>query len=108
MLNWILQHLLELVFSTILAILSLGLKTAIKMVKEEHEEQERLKEGVLALLHNELYQLAKELIKKNEIDTEEFKNLEYIYESYEALGGNGTGKILFEKCKEIFKEKGVQ
>lgn len=58
-------------------------------------------EALLALLHDRLYQLARQYIYKEEITLEELQNLKHIYCAYNALGGNGTGKKLYEKCLDL-------
>lgn len=35
------------------------------------------------------------------IDTAALKNLEYLYSSYHALGGNGTGTELYTRAKGL-------
>lgn len=35
------------------------------------------------------------------IDTAGLKNLEYLYKSYHALGGNGTGTELYNRAKAL-------
>lgn len=50
-----------------------------------------LLDGVLAILHDRIYQACQYYIKQGSIDTGGLKNLEYLYKSYHALGGNGTG-----------------
>ena len=55
---------------------------------------------LLGLAHDRLYYLSSTYIYRECITTDEFDNLRYLYEAYAALGGNGTGKKLFdEACK---------
>ena len=60
-----------------------------------------LVEAVLAMNHDQLYRQGEFYILSGEITVSELKNLEYLYSGYHALGGNGTGTELFEKCKEL-------
>lgn len=69
--------------------------------KKESEEQKCLKSGMISLLHNELFKNCKEYISHNEITVAELDNLESLYRSYHALGGNGTGTELYERCKKL-------
>lgn len=62
---------------------------------------QRLDSGVLAINHDRLYQACTFFILTGEITVDELKNLEYLYEGYHALGGNGTGTELYEKCKDL-------
>lgn len=69
------------------------------------KKDERTK-ALLALLHNEIYTICEQALKKNTIDTDEFDNLACLYEPYKALGGNSTGEVLYEKVKALIEEKG--
>lgn len=60
-----------------------------------------LVEAVLAMNHDQLYRQGEFYILTNEITVSELRNLEYLYNGYHALGGNGTGTEIFEKCKEL-------
>lgn len=57
--------------------------------------------AVMAISHDTLYRHGEFYVLTNEITVEEMKNMEYIYRGYHALGGNGTGTELYEKCKEL-------
>lgn len=58
-------------------------------------------ELMLAIGHDKLYRFSEFYIMTNQITLQELKNLEYIYTGYHALGGNGTGTELFERCKDL-------
>lgn len=60
-----------------------------------------LLEGVLAILHDRIYQACHYYLKKGYIDASGLKNLEYLYKSYHALGGNGTGTELYNRAKAL-------
>lgn len=77
------------------------LRLIVKKRKEEKAEQGALKEGVLALLHDRLYQGCTHHINNGYITTEELKNMEYLYNGYHELGGNGTGTELYERVKDL-------
>lgn len=68
---------------------------------------ELVEEGLLAVLHDRLYQACRFYLARNDRDNkpwitaEELKNLEYLYDGYSALGGNGTCKELYERCREL-------
>lgn len=54
-----------------------------------------------ALLHHEIFQTAKEALKKNYITEYELENLEELYIPYKKIGGNGTAEKLFNDCKQL-------
>lgn len=60
-----------------------------------------LKNAILAQLHDTIYRLTEEYIERGYITLDELDNLEYIYQSYQALGGNGSGEYRFLKVKEL-------
>lgn len=60
-----------------------------------------LLDGVLAILHDRIYQSCHQYLKLGYIDTSGLKNLEYLYKSYHALGGNGTGTELYNRAKAL-------
>ncbi len=64
-------------------------------------EYKNIKTGLLAMMHDRLYQGCTYYIKMGYIDTAGLKNLEYLYVSYHALGGNGTGTELYNRAKSL-------
>ena len=60
-----------------------------------------IKEGLLAILHDRLYQACTYYITLGYIDTVGLKNIEYIYKAYHPLGGNGTGTELYNRAKAL-------
>lgn len=68
-------------------------------------DQEAVKTGLLALLHDRIYQLGEFYILSGYITFDEFDNLTYLYKPYEALKGNSTGTDIYEKCKALPREK---
>lgn len=95
------NHWVEWLFAALLALLTAGYKLLLERVKAYREEQKALKEGVLALLHDRLYQGCRYHIHNGQITDGEMSNMEYLYNGYHALGGNGTGTELFERIKKL-------
>ena len=60
-----------------------------------------LLDGVLAILHDRIYQACQHYIQQGYIDASGLKNLEYLYRSYHTLGGNGTGTELYNRAKAL-------
>lgn len=64
---------------------------------------EKIGEGVVALLHFRLYAECGRIIEEDYCSVEEWEDLTHLYQSYIALGGNGTGTLLYEKAASVFK-----
>lgn len=108
MIEFIIKYWLEVGFGLLCAAVGAGFRLMSKKLKERQKEEkarqaelETLKEGVLALLHDRLYQGCRYHIHNGEITYDEMKNMEYLYNGYHALGGNGTGTELFDRVKKL-------
>ena len=119
MIEFIIKYWLEVGFGLLCAAVGAGFRLISKKLKERQEEEkarqeerqreedalraeiETLKDGVLALLHDRLYQGCRYHIHNDEITYDEMKNMEYLYNGYHALGGNGTGTELFDRVKKL-------
>lgn len=58
--------------------------------KESEKSAER--RALLGLLHDRIYTLGNHYIDQGYISTPDYDNFNYLYEPYDALKGNGTGK----------------
>lgn len=99
MLSIIVKYWIELILTLITGGSAYILKKVYADFKSERSEQNILKTGMVALLHNSLFRNCEQYIARGEITVSELENLETLYASYHALGGNGTGTALYEKCK---------
>jgi hypothetical protein len=84
-------------FALIIAVIT-WLWRALLRRKQENDE---IKEGMMALLHDRIYQACSFFIARGWCSPEDRSNLEYLYKPYKALGGNGTGESLYHKCMEL-------
>lgn len=71
------------------------------LIQEKRTKESVERTALLGLLHDKIYFLCKEYIKKGHVTIEEYDNLTYLYTPYEKLGGNGTGKRLYEQVKGL-------
>ena len=76
-----------------------GIAQTLIINRKQKKDLER--NGILALLHDRIYDIAESAIVKGSISFDEFDNLTALYEPYKAMGGNGTGKALYEKAKDL-------
>ncbi len=101
MLEFLMEYWLEVGFGCLVTAVGAGFRWMGKRLKERKKEDEAIKEGVLALLHDRLYQGCNYHIRNREISSTEMKNMEYLYKGYHALGGNGTGTELYERVQNL-------
>ncbi len=106
--EYVQAHWVTWLFAAITGVFGFGYRILSARIKQHQAEQERqrkeqeaLKEGVLALLHDRLYQGCRFHIHNGKIADDEMKNMEYLYKGYHALGGNGTGTELYERIKKL-------
>ena len=64
-------------------------------------EMVAMNDGVLAILHDRIFQACKYYLKEGEISADELENLGYLYKGYAGLHGNSTCEILYNKVKEL-------
>lgn len=92
---------IEAICAATVAAFTFVLKKTYGKIKKDNEEQQTLKLGMVAILHDSLFTHCGEYITRGSITTSEFENLTVLYNSYHALGGNGAGTALYERCKEL-------
>lgn len=105
MIEFIMKYWLEVLFSAALAGLSFYYKKLKKKVVKRFEEHDELKEGLIAILHDRLFQSGMYFLSKGEISVSELDNIEGMYNAYHNLGGNGTGTEIYERVKELELKK---
>ncbi len=82
-----------------------GLSFCYKRLQVRFKEQEQIKEGLVAILHDRLFQSGMYFLGKGEISVHELDNIEGMYNAYHKLGGNGTGTEIYERVKELELKK---
>lgn len=97
-LHYIDAHWVEWLFVVISTLLGYGYHQISKRQKEENKKNIALHDGVLALLHDRLYQACQFFLKRGYCNLDDRDNLEYMFRPYKALGGNGTGEELYNRC----------
>lgn len=66
--------------------------------KEKKSGQNQM---LLGLAHDRIYALCKKYVKRGWLTTEEYDNLQYLYQPYLQMGGNGTGKKLMGEVEKL-------
>ena len=91
------------ILAIVLAILgSNGLWTVINNILINRKDKKSVeRQAMLALLHDRLYRLCQSYIKQGYVTIDQLDNLMYLLHPYERLGGNGTGKKLYDQVLEL-------
>lgn len=95
MVEIIIKYWIEFAFAAVVGLIG----ALYKRVKEYFKREQLMETAIIAMLHDRLYALCTEYISRSQVTVSELRNLGYIYDSYHALGGNGTGTALYEKVK---------
>ena len=65
--------------------------------KKIEDDNNLQNQGLVALLHDRVYNCCQRHLKAGEISIMDKKNLDHVYEAYHDLGGNGTCQDLYEQ-----------
>ena len=88
------------VFTAVFA--STGFWTLINTIYQNKAKSRTAERAALvALLHDRIYELSQKYIDRGSVTVDEYDNLNYLWEPYNDLGGNGTGKKLFEEVGKL-------
>jgi len=101
MIEFIQKFWLQTTLSGIVALMLGMTRIIFSRFTNEFKEQKLIKNGMLAILHDRLYQACHFYLTRNWITTSELNNVENLYNAYHILGGNGTGTELYNRCKAL-------
>jgi hypothetical protein len=105
MTEFIIKYWLEFAFGVVVAILTTGYNKIKTELNKTEDEYNALKQAMIAMLHDRLYQSCTYYITLGYIPIEKAEeimgNLKLIYEAYHALGGNGTGTEIYLRFKDL-------
>lgn len=101
MIEFISTHIMELGWTCIVGILAMLYKTIQKNFKKVLADNQNMKFGVQAVLHDRLIQKCTYIIQHGYVTTDNLDELEELNKPYKALGGNGTVKTALEKVKQL-------
>lgn len=60
-----------------------------------------LEHANLAMLHNKIYIQCAKHLEEGFISIADLDDLDYLFNAYKNLGGNGTGETLYNKVKDL-------
>ncbi|SEP91718.1 hypothetical protein SAMN04488558_10381 [Ignavigranum ruoffiae] len=76
-----------------------------RQMENESEEQELLKQGVLALLRFRVNRMCMRIKEKSFMTLDEKLDLDDIYKAYELLGGNSRTHLIYEETIKRYEIK---
>ncbi|MCR8704193.1 hypothetical protein [Weissella cibaria] len=76
--------------------------------QKAHEELiNQLRKGQMAGLHHQVYEEGKRILSQGFVTLDELNNFEYLFEAYTALGGNGTGEVIYNRVMGLNVTEGT-
>ena len=108
---------MQALWTVLIGIATWFIRKIAKLLVRQKEEQNAIKEewdaiknGLLSLEHDRIYAAFRHCFSRYKesgkgLTMEERRNLEYLFQGYEKLGGNGTGKKLYERCMALPVER---
>jgi len=99
--DWLIQYWMGVLFGILTGVMGWAFNRLKRRQKTQATEQAAVKDGILALLHSEIYRGYAECEQKGYATVDDIKNLEFLYLPYHTLGGNSTGTELFERVKKM-------
>lgn len=80
-------------------------KMKINKMKEDKDSVDtrlsNLEKAILAMLHNKIYVQCASHLQEGFISIADLDDLDYLFNAYKNLGGNGTGETLYNKVKAL-------
>lgn len=99
--EFIIKYWLECLFGGLITILGGWCVSLTKKLKRKQMEYSALKVAMVAILHDKLFDICNYYLSLGYIPADKAEeildNVKMIYEAYHALGGNGTGTLIYEK-----------
>ncbi|HPU18147.1 MAG TPA: hypothetical protein PLZ27_05715 [Bacillota bacterium] len=96
-----LEHIIKYWITYACGLITAAFTFVISKLRHHRAEQKLLREGILALLHDRLYEACSRFISDGVCSVEDKRNLEYLYKPYEKMGGNGVCRELYERCMKL-------
>ena len=101
MIKFIIEYWLEFLFGALIAIMGAWCKGLQDKLKKKQVEQDALKEGMKAILHDMLFQICEKYLALGYIPVDESEDIldrgAVVWKAYSGLGGNGTGESVYTR-----------
>lgn len=99
--EWVKEYWVKALFGGVIS--AFGVMVA--WVKKKFKEQEVIKQGIRALLRNDIRQAYKECVAKGHCSNDDMEDIQDMYDSYHDLGGNGSATRMLNKLKDLPTEE---
>ena len=76
-------------------------ETDKRLSKKINQNHDIVSSALKSLLHHELYKNCNIYIQRGSISTAERDDLGYLFDSYKAVGGNGTGELIYRQAMNL-------
>ena len=103
--EWVKEYWLKTLFGAVIGIFGCWGKKKIKTLECKIKEQESIKQGLQALLRNELIKEYERWTEKGYCPVYARDNVQNLYKQYHGLGQNGVIDGLIERIMELPIEK---
>jgi hypothetical protein len=77
-----------------------------KELDDLHGRDNLLADGLRGIQHHDLYLTCTHYLERGWVTTADLDDLEYLYKPYKALGGNGTGQMLYNRVHQLKIKEG--
>ena len=101
MVEWVSKYWLEWVFGMLIAALTVIVKRISSRLKREQAENKALREGMRSLLRAKIIDNCERAMRDGWCGARLRDTISDLYESYHALGGNGTVTTLVEQAMRL-------
>lgn len=72
-----------------------------KEAESLQDSVELLKTAMVGLQHHDLYKTCQTYLDRGYVSTADLNDLDYLFKPYKALGGNGTGELLYNRVHDL-------
>lgn len=98
---------MEILVSVLVSVFSAGGFWSLIMffLQKKEKKKDLTNEGLLALLHDRLYEECSSILSNGVVTSDELDNIIHLYEPYHKLGGNGVCERMVKQISEMKIEK---
>lgn len=105
MVEYMMSHWVEWVFAVITAVATLGYRSVVRKLQEEHSRNEAIANGVQSLLRENIVGNYNKYLDLGYCPIYAKESIKKVYEAYHDLGGNDVATSLYQKVLAMPEEK---